>query len=194
MRKMEKKSKLNNSGKSNQNTNVKKRIMFNRDEDYYFITYNILIILKTYGCKNSKSKWIDYRKLSYLLPLVSNSSLLDLYIRYIDDNRIPPKEDIELLRDTYFKSKLRLKLITSILFTLEANQLVSLMKNDRRHTIDIWINQENISKMFFKSELFEAEVQNINKLKNTIPRLKSLSTKTLLERLYTNNGVSVWEA
>ncbi|WP_453964427.1 hypothetical protein [Bacillus thuringiensis] len=191
---MEKKSKLNNSGKSNQNTNVKKRIMFNRDEDYYFITYNILIILKTYGCKNSKSKWIDYRKLSYLLPLVSNSSLLDLYIRYIDDNRIPPKEDIELLRDTYFKSKLRLKLITSILFTLEANQLVSLMKNDRRHTIDIWINQENISKMFFKSELFEAEVQNINKLKNTIPRLKSLSTKTLLERLYTNNGVSVWEA
>ncbi|PGV87381.1 hypothetical protein [Bacillus thuringiensis] len=191
---MEKKSKLNNSGKSNQNTNVKKRIMFNRDEDYYFITYNILIILKTYGCKNSKSKWIDYRKLSYLLPLVSNSSLLDLYIRYIDDNRIPPKEDIELLRDTYFKSKLRLKLITSILFTLEANQLVSLMKNDRRHTIDIWINQENISKTFFKSELFEAEVQNINKLKNTIPRLKSLSTKTLLERLYTNNGVSVWEA
>ncbi|MCU5477790.1 hypothetical protein OCB02_18970 [Bacillus cereus] len=191
---MEKKSKLNNSGKSNQNTNVKKRIMFNRDEDYYFITYNILIILKTYGCKNSKSKWIDYRKLSYLLPLVSNSSLLDLYIRYIDDNRIPPKEDIELLRDTYFKSKLRLKLITSILFTLEANQLVSLMKNDRRHTIDIWINQENISKMFFKSELFEAEVQNINKLKNTIPRLKSLSTKTLLERLYTNNGVSVWGA
>ncbi|ANC19295.1 hypothetical protein WR52_11115 [Bacillus cereus] len=191
---MEKKSKLNNSGKSNQNTNVKKRIMFNRDEDYYFITYNILIILKAYGCKNSKSKWIDYRKLSYLLPLVSNSSLLDLYIRYIDDNRIPPKEDIELLRDTYFKSKLRLKLITSILFTLEANQLVSLMKNDRRHTIDIWINQENISKTFFKSELFEAEVQNINKLKNTIPRLKSLSTKTLLERLYTNNGVSVWEA
>ncbi|MEE6141203.1 hypothetical protein V2151_05085 [Bacillus cereus] len=191
---MEKKSKLNNSGKSNQNTNVKKRIMFNRDEDYYFITYNILIILKAYGCKNSKSKWIDYRKLSYLLPLVSNSSLLDLYIRYIDDNRIPPKEDIELLRDTYFKSKLRLKLITSILFTLEANQLVSLMKNDRRHTIDIWINQESISKTFFKSELFEAEVQNINKLKNTIPRLKSLSTKTLLERLYTNNGVSVWEA
>lgn len=191
---MEKKSKLNNNEKSNQHTNVKKRIMFTRDEDYYFITYNILIILKTFGCKNSKSKWIDYRKLSYLLPLVSNSSLLDLYIRYVDGNRIPPKEDIELLRDTYFKSKLRLKLITSILFTLEANQLVSLMKNERRHTIDIWINQENISKTFFKSELFEAEVQNINKLKNTIPRLKSLSTKTLLERLYTNNGVSVWEA
>ncbi|WP_040204015.1 hypothetical protein [Neobacillus jeddahensis] len=180
--------------KDNQHLNVKKRIMFNKDEDYYFITYNILIILKVFGCKDAKSKWTDYTKLSYILPLVADSTLLDLFIRYSDNYRIPPKEDLEILRETYFKSRLRLQLVSSILFTLEANQLVSLVKNEKRHTIDIWINQENIPETLLKSDLFEVEIKNINKLKTAINRLKSLSTKTLLERLYTNNGVRVWEA
>jgi len=180
--------------KDKQHFNVKKRIMFNKDEDYYFITYNILIILKEFGCHDAKSKWTDYTKLSYLLPLVADSSLLDLFIRYLDNHRIPPKEDLEILRETYFKSRLRLQLISSILFTLEANNLVSLTKNEKRHTIDIWINQENISKTLLKSDLFEVEIKNIHKLKSVLNRLKGLSSKTLLERLYTNNGVRVWEA
>ncbi|QJC87673.1 hypothetical protein HC662_08010 [Bacillus subtilis] len=175
------------------NINAKKRIMFNRDEDYYFITYNILIILYKFDCKDAKTKWIDYNKLSYLFPLVADKTFLDLYIRYIESGRRPTKAQHELLRATYIKSRLRLKLITSILFTLESNNLVCLMKNEKRHTIDIWINQDNISKAFLTSTLFDIEVDNISKLKKVIPRLKTLSTKTLLERLYTNNGVSVWE-
>jgi hypothetical protein len=180
--------KNNENERSKQHLNVKKRIMFNKDEDYYFITYNILIILKAFGCKDSKSKWTDYTKLSYILPLVADSSLLDLFIRYLDNHRIPPKEDLEILRETYFKSRLRLKLITSILFTLETNNLISLAKND------IWINQENIPETLLKSDLFDVEIKNINKLKTAISRLKGLSAKTLLERLYTENGVRVWEA
>jgi len=178
--------------KDKQHLNVKKRIMFNKDEDYYFITYNILIILKAFGCKDAKSKWTDYTKLSYILPLVADSSLLDLFVRYLDNYRIPHKEDLEILRETYFKSRLRLQLISSILFTLEANQLVSLVKNEKRHTIDIWINQENIPETLMKSELFEVEIKNIKKLRTSIGRLKGLSSKTLLERIYTNNGVRVW--
>lgn len=180
--------------KDNQHLNVKKRIMFNKDEDYYFITYNILIILKAFGCMDAKTKWTDYTKLSYILPLVADSTLLDLFIRYLDNYRVPPKEDIEILRETYFKSRLRIQLISSILFTLEANQLISLVKHEKRHTIDIWINQEKIPETLLKSDLFEVEIKNINKLRTAISRLKGLSSKTLLERLYTNNGVRVWEA
>jgi len=186
--------KSNGNNKNIQHLNVKKRIMFNKDEDYYFITYNILIILKSFGCKDVKSKWTDYTKLSYILPFVADSSLLDLYIRYLDNNRIPSKEDLEILRETYFKSRLRLQLISSILFTLEANHMVSLVKNEKRHTIDIWVNQNNIPDTLMKSDLFEVEIKNIDKLKTAIKRLKGLSSKTLLERLYTNNGVRVWEA
>jgi hypothetical protein len=193
VRKLEKKNDVKNE-KNIQHLNVKKRIMFNRDEDYYFITYNILIMLHSFGCKDAKSKWADYTKLSYLLPLVADSSLLNLYIRYLDSYRIPSKDENELLRDTYFKSRLRVQLLTSILFTLETNKLISLTKNEKRHTIDIWINRDNISQALLKSNLFDIEIQNIDKLKKAIPRLKSLSTKTLLDRLYSNNGVSVWEA
>ncbi|USK62278.1 hypothetical protein [Peribacillus asahii] len=186
--------KNNENNKDIQHLNVKKRIMFNKDEDYYFITYNILIILKAFGCKDAKTKWTDYTKLSYILPLVADSTLLDLFIRYLDNYRIPPKEDLEILRETYFKSRLGIQLISSILFTLEANQLVSLVKNEKRHTIDIWINQGNIPETLLKSDLFEVEIKNIDKLRTAISRLKGLSSKTLLERLYTNNGVRVWEA
>jgi hypothetical protein len=186
--------KNNENEKEKLHLNVKKRIMFNKDEDYYFITYNILIILKEFDCKNSKSKWIDYTKLSYIIPLVADSSLLDLLIRYLDTHRIPPKEDLEIIRETYIKSRLRLQLITSILFTLESKKLVSLLKSEKRHTIDIWINQENISGALLNSDLFKVEKNNIHKLKTAINRLKGLSSKTLLERFYTNNEVRVWEA
>lgn len=173
---------------------IKKKIMFSKEEDYYFITYNLLIILNTFNCTSINSKWTDYKKISYILPLVADSSLLGMYLRYLDEDSQPKKNDYELMRDTYIKSRLRLKLITSILFTLEKEDLVGIIKNEKRNTIDIWINREKISGKLLKSNLFSIESNNSLKLKKSIPRLRSIGTKTLLERLYVNNGVRVWDA
>ncbi|MGG3792534.1 hypothetical protein [Geobacillus thermodenitrificans] len=182
------------SMKNNENINVKKRIMFNKDEDYYFITYNILIILHTFGCKNEKTKWIDYTKLSYLIPFVSDSSLLDLLLHCLNRNRQPNQEEIEILRESYIKSRLKLRLITSILFALEKNNLITLKKNDKRHTIDVWLNQENIPSKLLNSDLFNIEKSNIKRLSQKIQRIKSLSSKTMLEKIFMDNGVRVWES
>ncbi|MGR9047563.1 hypothetical protein ACQ4XT_02770 [Halobacillus faecis] len=173
--------------------NIKKKIMFSRDEDYYFITYNLLIILNTLDCTSSKTKWTDYTKLIYLIPLVADSKLLATYIKYLKTNKSPSKEDYEVMKETYIKSRLKLNLITSIIFTLESEDLIGLIKNNKRHTIDIWLNKDKISKELLKSSLFDIEINNAKKLKTEIKRLKSLGIKTLLERLYTNNGVRVWD-
>lgn len=180
--------------KNNDNSlNVRKRLMFSKDDDYYFITYNIIIILNTIGCTDINTKLTDYTKLGYLLPFISNINLIDRFIKYRNEIRKPSNEDLEFLQHTYLKSRLKLKMITSILFALEQNDLVSLIKNSKRHSIDIWLNKGNIPSEFISSNLFEIEISNINRLKKEIPQLKRINTKTLIDRLYNDCGVKVWE-
>ncbi|MDR4998978.1 hypothetical protein [Brevibacillus parabrevis] len=176
-----------------QKLNVKKRLMFNKEEDYYFITYNVLVFLNTLGCTSEKKKFTDYTKLAYIIPFVSNNGLLDIVVKYNLLQRQPSKEETEILRDTYIKSRLRLKLLTSIFFALEHNQIIGLKKNDRRSCIDIWINKDKIPKMFLHASIFKIEKENSLRIKNEIQYLTSLSVKKLLESLYTSKGVRVWE-
>lgn len=176
-----------------QKLNVKKRLMFNKEEDYYFITYNVLVFLNTLGCTSEKKKFTDYTKLAYIIPFVSNNGLLDIVVKYNQLQRQPSKEETEILRDTYIKSRLRLKLLTSIFFALEHNQIIGLKKNDRRSCIDIWINKDKIPKKFLHASIFKIEKENSLRIKSEIQYLTSLSVKKLLESLYTSKGVRVWE-
>jgi len=177
-----------------QKLNVKKRLMFNKEEDYYFITYNVLVFLNTLGCTSEKKKFTDYTKLAYIVPFVSNNGLLDIVLKYNQWERQPSKEETEILRDTYIKSRLRLKLLTSIFFALEHNQIIGLKKNERRSSIDIWINKENIPKNFLDSPIFKIEMENSLMIKNEFPYLKTWAVKTLLDNLFSSKGVRVWEA
>jgi hypothetical protein len=166
--------------------------MFSKDDDYYFITYNVLVFLNTIGCTSEKSKFTDYTKLVYIIPFVSDNSLLDILLKYNKLNRLPSKEEIDLLQENYIKSRLRLKLLTSILFTLENKNLIGLVKNNRRKSIDIWINKENIPPNFLKSALFKIEETNSKALKQEIPLIKSIATRTLIQHLFSSKGVRVW--
>lgn len=177
---------------SSRKEEVKKRIMFNKDEDYYFITYNILILLRTLDCNSSKNKWSDYTKLIYLAPYVANATLTKSLIIFLNGKQ-PNNFEQDQLRETYIKSKLRLGVISNILVALERNDLVIMEKNKKRHTIDIWLNKEKFKDSFLNSNLFSLEVNNATELKSAIQRLRYISSKTLLEKMYSENGVSIWE-
>ncbi|MBY0091422.1 hypothetical protein H7S74_13280 [Priestia aryabhattai] len=172
---------------------VKKRIMFNKDDDHYFITYNIIIFLNTIGCVNEKSRFVDYTKLSYLIPFVSNSKLIDILSIYSQLERFPSKEEISLLQDTYIKGRVRIKLLTSILLSLESRNIIKIIKNERRKSFDIWLNKDNIPHSFLTLDLFKTEINNTLFLKKSLPRIKSLTNTTLLDNLFRNKGVRVWE-
>ncbi|MED4016296.1 hypothetical protein [Sutcliffiella cohnii] len=182
------------NNRSEQQLNVKRKLMFNKEEDYYFITYNIIIILNTLQCFDDKSKLIDYTKIGYLIPIISDSNFTSLCIRSLTSDRLPPREVKELFRDAYVKSRLKINILSSIIFTLESKGIISLAKNEKRHTIDIWLNKEQVSENLLNSELFNIEVTNIQKIKKELSHLKSLKITTFLEKTYSSNGVRVWES
>jgi len=175
------------------NIDVKKRIMFSKEDDYYFITYNILVFLEALGCLSENSRFVDHTKLTYIIPFISNKALLEDLVRFNNSNYLLNREEIDLLRETYYSSRLKLKLVTSILFALEHNEYIELKKNETRHSIDIWIRKDKIPSSFFNPSLYKIEIEHTQKLRAIIPRIRTLTVSTLLEQFYGNKGVKVWQ-
>lgn len=175
-----------------ENIGIKKRLMFSKDDDYYFITYNVLVFLNAIGCTSEKYKFTDYGKLAYIIPFVSDRGLLDIILQHSESTRIPAKEEIDVLQENYIKSRLRLHLLTSILFALERKELIGLSKNNRRKSIDIWINKKSMPHGFIEASLFKVEYANSEALKDQIPLIKSIAPRTLIEHLFSSKGVTVW--
>lgn len=50
---------------------IKKKIMFIKEEDYYFLTYNLLILLDVFKCHNEKTGFKFYQKIAYLIDFIS---------------------------------------------------------------------------------------------------------------------------
>lgn len=176
-----------------QNLDVKKRIMFSKEDDYYFITYNILVFLDTLGCVSENRRFVDYTKLTYIIPFISNHLLLDIVVRFNNSNHLPSSDEIELLRETYYSSRLKLKSVTSILFALEHNKYIELQKNETRHSIDIWIRKDKIPESFFDSSLYKIEIEHTQKVREISPRIRTLTVSKLLEQFFGNKGVTVWQ-
>jgi hypothetical protein len=175
-----------------QHIKIKKRIMFNKEYDYYFITYNILIFLCTIGCLDERSKFQDYTKLAYIIPFISYPHLLDIQTNYTKTERYPMSDEVNLMREIYIKSRMKVKLIASILFALERNNLISLERNTIRNSIDIWVNKDKVPSSFIDSTLYKLEIEQANRFKKIFPKIKSLKTATLVESLFSDKGVSVW--
>lgn len=170
---------------------VKKRLMFDKEDDYYFITYNLIVFLTVLECFNEDKKLVDYTKIAYLIPFISNPMLLNIFSAFQEIGREPPFEERNLLTDAYLRARLRRNLLSSIVVALEQREVVHLSKNQKRGTIDIWLG--NVPEPLQDMDLFELEVKNSRAIKRLIPRLRTLKTQTTLERLYGDMGVQVWD-
>lgn len=168
------------------NVSVKKRMMFIKGEDYNFLSYNIFIILNGLGCINKNRSLKDHRKLSFLVDFVSNDKLIDIIEHYIKKpdtsvNRL----DRDLLNQSYTNSLLRIKTINQLVFTL-INENYLFITGRKLDKLDISLNKKNISKDFFKNDLFSIERNNIDRLKKIIGRITIKDITTILESLYYN--------
>lgn len=170
------------------NEQIKKRIMFSKDSDYYFITYNSLLILDNLNCYEGKSNFYDYRKLIYILPFIANDDLLRIVIK--DTLR---EEEVKILEDTYINAKMREPILKSILFTLEKKGYIKMEKGEIRKSIDLKLTKTSISRDFLKSEFFKIESSNITIFKSSFKRLTVLSLENLIEKLFKEKGVIIWD-
>ncbi|MGB5919272.1 hypothetical protein [Arcobacter sp.] len=163
--------------------NVKKRMMYTTNSDYYFLTYNLLVILDYYGCTSSDKMFHDFRKISFLIDFSSNSRLHKL-LQKKETNTLYG-EDMDLLRSSYSKSLLRIKEVRKIIYALTKRNILHVSNTN------IYLNKESIPKNFFDKKLFCNEYHNLKNTKNK--RLRTMKYSSFLESLYANNGVSLWD-
>lgn len=168
---------------------IKKRIMFNIKDDPCFLAYNILIILDYFNCYSSRNVFNDYRKLPYLIDFISSESLMNILYK---DIALGSKEKI-LLKDSYLNSS-----------SIQNRTFLVLQALKRNNTIDFSLSTDKLqeNKIFIQIEkvkldklIFADEYENIDLInKHTqINRLKSLKLSTMLDKLYADKGVKIWE-
>ncbi len=158
---------------------AKRRLMFIQKEDYNFLTYNILLLLKLLGATSSDSKFQDYKKIAYLIQFIAKPH----FNSYSNQD----------LGQVYVKSHLKKQLISHLVLILKNKNLIGVYFNVNRNSLDIWLIEENIPTGFFDGKLFENEINNIKILKIELPRLKILTLKTMVDTIFTKNKVITWE-
>jgi hypothetical protein len=168
---------------------VKKKIMFSKGDDFYFLSYNILLILYGMDCFCGQRTFKDYRKLSFLIDFVSNRNLAQT----ASSNMILLNPvDRELFTRAYANGMLRLNQVIRLLFTLEKRGFVTLERELGADTVNVCLNKEAIDKSFFNKDLFKPELNNLKLIKASVQRTTVLTLENLLTRLFDNHGIRRW--
>lgn len=175
-----------------QHIEIKKKLMFIKGEDFYFLTYNSILMLHMLGCYCGSRKFTDYRKLAFLIEFVADYNLTNIVKSNSRNHKLLNSVDRELLMRTYSNGMVRLNQLIRLFFTLEKKGLITLEKNNNKNVVDICLNDVSEISALLDDSLFELEMQNIAHLKTTIQRLNSLSLETMLKRLFDDYGISRW--
>lgn len=159
-------------------------------EDFYFFTYNILLILSELGCTDGRV-FKDYRKLPYVVDVISDQHLLNILKRN-NFGRIKSPIDRKQLISSYTNCKIKTSEYLKLLFSLEKKGFVSLSSGKRNSQINVSLNKGSIANDFFKSEIFDNERRNISTLKTEVFRMSSINFETLIDKLYTAETDHKW--
>lgn len=170
--------------------NAKKQVMYSTGEDFYLWCYSILIILDVLGC-TSESWFRDHRKLSFLINII-NSDKVVYILKNVRDGRINAL-DKEYLLDSYSDGMMRRSEVLKLLFTLERKGYVTLARG-KFDAINVTLNKNSIPAGFLDKETFDSEYKNMKAMKRVVGRLGILTLGSMLEKIYTDNGVKLWAA
>ncbi len=168
------------------NIEAKKRMMFIKGEDFYFLTYLIFIILDGYNCYG-ESYFKDYRKFSYIIDFVSDRRIC----RILGKNKINEIEK-NILFETYTNSVVRERLVRRILFSLEKRGYINLQRKKNSKTIDISIKKADEINALLNDDLFVSEIDNLNLFKSYVKRVGPMTSDRLVSEIYEKRGVSSW--
>ncbi|MBE7629299.1 MULTISPECIES: hypothetical protein [Tenacibaculum] len=160
--------------------NAKKRLMYIQKEDYNYLTYNLLLVLKQLKANSIKSSFKDFRKIAYLVHFINTNPKFNSY-------------DKSELSQIYFNAHLKKKIISHLLIILRNRKFIGMSINYTHQSFDIWIIEENIPKDFFDKNFFEFEINNIQSLQSEISRLKVITVKTMVDIIFKKNKIITWE-
>ncbi|GMX60105.1 hypothetical protein MHH56_09580 [Paenibacillus sp. FSL K6-3182] len=182
-----------NDQMKNENLNVKKRMMFSAEDDYYYFAYNTIIFLHELGFTSESKRLQEWSKLNYLIPFLSNHTLFSIVSsNKVLESKASPIDRIHL-KETYLKSRLRLNWVGSLFYALQQKGILSMSKNVTRKSFDVWLCIENLPEEFLSSEFFRMERDHSNEIKTMFSHIRTMKTDSLLEELFRKRGVHIWE-
>jgi hypothetical protein len=172
------------------NETTKKNLMFISSEDFYLLSYSIIIILDSLGCvKNRYFK--DYRKLSFIIEIIKNRR----HILTIENGTKTKLHinDKDFLFQSYANGLARRSETLKILFSLEKKGYIALEQGKIDSFVNAKLLKENLPSNFLDKEIFNYEYENCNRLKTSIKKISMLNLETFLDKIYRDNGVKIWE-
>lgn len=174
-----------------QNDEKLKRISFISGEDFYFLTYLLLICLKEFSSKKFTFK--DHRKLTYLMQVISSPVAVNLLIENINRQVLKPF-DKEFLFDVYIKASLHQREVYKILRNLERKGYVSLLDTDKIDCYNIEIIDTAKFNLFFSlsKNMFKKEIDTTTMFKGHFKNINALGLDGLINKLFTEYGLNVW--
>ena len=154
--------------------------MFIQKEDYNYLAYSTIILLKVLGCTNEEKRFRDFRKIAYLVDFVNEGGEPSLF-------------EEQRLADIYNKAQIKKKLLHHLIIVLKNRELISVSVNKSSQTIDLWLNKELIPGDFFDTEIFGNEIANVTELKRVMTlKVRSMPIKSLVKKIFDDNNILTW--
>jgi hypothetical protein len=173
---------------------LKKRMMFVKGDDFYFIAYNAMLLLSELDCTSVNKTFVDHRKLSFLIDFVSDPSLIQMVYRRKHLSTTLSNGDRNELSHAYSRGASRQHLVMRLECVLETKGYFGIEKGTRQSGFDVYLHKEQLPERFLEDELYEVERQNVALIRKTIPKVRTMTLATMLQHLFQENGVEAWHA
>ncbi len=168
----------------------KKRMMFILEEDYYFVTIKILLILKALDC--DKKSFEDYRKLGIIFEFVKTQENV-VFLEKIMENKVNNIFDNEKLVKIFCDSKLNLSVIKRVLFFLEKKDMIEMEKSQKNGSVDITLKINQEFESLIENELLQEDINRCLTIKKLLPKIKRLTLNTLQKKVFGHEEMIKWE-
>ncbi len=110
----------------------KKRLMFLKGEDLYFLSYNIIVLLHCYSCESPQKPFLDYSKMAYLIDYVADTKLAKMLNSNDSVNRT-------YLQSAYTEGLIRRHIVSRLFYALERKGIVSLEMKKDKNVVAAWL-------------------------------------------------------
>lgn len=166
---------------------TKRRMMFVPGEDFYFLTYILLVLLNELNAKTEERSLSDSRKLAYLADFISGDS--DLLLATSKSKLSSSgRARLSILYDRASARKIAAERL------IEAICKHGLIKINRESgSVDkLYLVQSKKTEVLLSNLMYRKEVDRIKKLRKVLPMLRTMSLDTIKQRLFGDRGVLTW--
>ncbi len=171
---------------------ARKRLMFLTHEDFYFLAYNCIIIMKAMGCTQRKNALKDLRKLSYMIDFATDSYLTESVCSSASRSAGIAPDTKQLLENAYFRSKERLPHVNRLLYAMAKRNYLCTFHESKSGISEGFLCTDSLPSELLASSLFTPELTNMSVFLGTFSRARTSTLDSFLENVFRKKGVKTW--